>query len=134
MIDSLEERTLKELRDIAKDFHIVGRWSMPKQELIASIRSYLSQSKKRETSDYLKTIAPGTLVAFKLDKDKDIAMSGKFGGFDKGKIVIKTKKGTEFKLNEENVIWVKTGSRWPKWVFEHFRKEGSEVSDGISKK
>jgi len=47
-------------------------------------------------------------------------MSGKFISLENGKVTVESKKGTVFKLNPENIIWVKTGERWPKWVFNLF--------------
>ena len=57
-------------------------------------------------------------------------MSGKFVGVEHGKIIVESKKGTRYNLNPDNIIWVKTGTRWPKWVFSLFNntktKEGQD--------
>ena len=54
-------------------------------------------------------------------------MSGKLVSIEKGKVKVESKKGTLFKLNIENIIWVKTGDRWPRWVFALFNKNPKEV-------
>ena len=156
----MEKKTVKELRDIAKELKIVGRWDMTKAQLISAIEvEYASQNLSdddivfetdciikednsnqsegtqkvsKTTDEYIKTIKEGTLVAFKRNKNKDIAMSGKFVGFDETnekKVLIESKKGTLFKVNRENILWVKTGSRWPKWVFSLFNHEHESEED-----
>ena len=124
----LSNKTVKELRELAKEKDIVGRWDMTKQELIDALLK--TEDAKKTTQEYLSSVEPGTLVAFKRNKEKDIAMSGKFISFDGSKVLIESKRGTQFKVNPENVIWVKTGARWPKWVFSLFNKEESEVEGG----
>lgn len=122
----LQSKTVKELRELAKEKNISGRWDMNKKQLIDAIESSVEIPTKT-TSDYLSNIEPGTLVAFKRSNKKDLAMSGKFVSFIEGKVVIETKKGTQFRIKPENVIWVKTGTRWPKWVYSLFNKKESEV-------
>lgn len=89
------------------------------------------QKVSKTTDEYLKGIAVGTLVAFKRSKNKEVAMSGKFVSFNEAedKVLIESKKGTCFKVARENIVWVKTGARWPKWVFSLFNKEKEEVDE-----
>ena len=133
MKSRLEYYTVKELRALATRLKIVGRWSMTKKELIVALEPRISWADKtRTTKDYLSNVEPGTLVAFKRDLDKPIAMSGKLVGIKDGKVLVETKNGSKFKLDEENIIWVKTGTRWPRWVFAQFNKEDKEADDGLS--
>ncbi len=155
----MESKTVKELREIAKELNITGRWNMTKAQLIEAIEmeqvsqnltdediefetdciihddnanhSEGHQKVSKTTDEYIKSIKEGTLVAFKRNKNKEIAMSGKFVGFDENekKVLIESKKGTLFKVNRENILWVKTGSRWPKWVFLLFNHEKEEADD-----
>ena len=148
----LKLKKCDELREIAKHYNITGRWNMTKAQLIEAIekvsddksdevmfkgnnlikgensnQSEGSQKVTRTTLDYLQTAEPGTLVAFKRSQLKDIAMSGKLVSFKNGKVIVESKKGTLFKLNQESIIWVKTGDRWPSWVFALFNKSAKEV-------
>ena len=156
----LQNKTVKELRDIAKELNIVGRWNMNKAQLIEEITTIQAgidsfddsmiefdsdcvlkenetkapegnQKATRTTDDYLSNVEPGTLIAFRRNKEKDIAMSGKFVSFDSSeqKVLIKSKMGTIFKISRDKVLWVKTGARWPKWVYSMFnnKKEVGEV-------
>lgn len=153
-MNDLSKKTCKELREIAKGFGITGRWEMTKDELIKAIENVPdwsdediefetdciikqnsldetegSQMVKKTSRDYLNIIKVGTLVAFKRN-EKDIAMSGKFVEFDEhDNVMVMSKKGTLFKLRPENIIWVKTGTRWPKWVFNLFSNTKSKVAD-----
>ena len=88
-----------------------------------------SQKVSKATKDYLLSAEPGTLIAFKRSSSKDIAMSGKLVSIEGEKVTIESKKGTLFKINQENVIWVKTGERWPRWVFSMFNKPKEVESD-----
>lgn len=152
----MKEKTVKELREIAKELEIVGRWDMNKTQLIEAIemaqavqdlsdediefegdciikennsnQSEGTQKVTKTTDDYLNNIEAGTLVAFKRNS-KDIAMSGKFVSFDENNdnlVYIESKKGTIFKVTKANIIWVKTGARWPKWVFTLFNNKSDE--------
>lgn len=151
-MSDLSNKTCKELREIAKGCAIKGRWDMTKDELIKAIQDvYIysddsitfesdciikeedstqhrgSQKATKTTLDYLSTVEPGTLVAFTRKSAKNIAMSGKLVSIENGKVKVESKKGTLFKLNLENIIWVKTGDRWPRWVFALFNKNSKEV-------
>ena len=151
-MSDLSNKTCKELREIAKGCAIKGRWDMTKDELIKAIQDVYSlsddsitfesdciikeedstqhrgsQKATKTTLDYLSTVEPGTLVAFTRNSAKRVAMSGKLVSIENGKVKVESKKGTLFKLNIENIIWVKTGDRWPRWVFALFNKNAKEV-------
>ena len=150
-MEIMEKKTVKELREIAKELCIVGRWDMKKNELIEAINKVNqdfddrnisfetdciikseevikpegSQNVTATTEDYVNNIKEGTLVAFKRDMSKDIAMSGKFIGYEEKtkKVIIESKRGTKYRIQKENIIWVKTGSRWPRWVYSLFNNK-----------
>lgn len=157
----MKEKTVKELREIAKELEIVGRWDMNKTQLIEAIemaqavkelsdedielegdciikennsnQSEGTQNVTKTTDDYLNNIEPGVLVAFKRNS-KDIAMSGKFVSFDENNdnlVYVESKKGTMFKITKANIIWVKTGARWPKWVFTLFNHNKSDKQEVV---
>lgn len=80
------------------------------------------------TKDYLDNVEVGTLVAFKRKKE-NVAMSGKYVGRKGEKVIVESKRGTLYELHPECIIWVKTGARWPKWVFTLFNNPKEEVKD-----
>ena len=147
MTEELKNKTVKELRELAKEHGIVGRWDMNKAQLIEALSKVDveldfiisdeiktnpegSQNVTKTTLDYLNSVSAGTLVAFKRG-GKDIAMSGKLVEITtSGNVIVQSKKGTMFNLHPENIIWVKTGTRWPKWVFLLFNHKDKEVEEG----
>lgn len=76
---------------------------------------------KDSVSDYLRRADVGSIVAF--------SMSGKtVSGVIKAKtdteVTIETKNGTVFdNVPYTDVLWVKTGNRWPRWVFDLLKKK-----------
>lgn len=142
-MSDLRAKTCKELRDMAKDLGIVGRWDMNKAQLIEAIEAISYDDSeitfetgcvisKKTTLEYLSNAEPGTLVAFKKRKT-DAAMSGKFVEVNDGEVVVETKMGTIFKLMPADIIWVKTGARWPRWVFNLFMTKEVTNDNAISK-
>ena len=131
-MSDLANKTCKELRDIAKELNITGRWDMTKAQLIGeivharAIKKEGTPKAKKTTIEFLNNVEPGTLVAFKKNKSSDAVISAKLVSFEDGEVVVETKMGTTYTLHPSNIIWVKTGSRWPRWVFDLFRA-GKEV-------
>ena len=128
MNNELATKTVKELRDLAKERNIVGRWGMTKEELVNALSDV---QKSKTAQDYLNDISPGTLVAFTRGKNKDFAMSGKFVSHDisAGKVVVETKRGTLFSLSPSDFIWVKRGGRGPRWVYLMFNSKNRTGGD-----
>lgn len=153
----LSKKTCKELREIAKELNITGRWSMTKSELIEAINDCNNYSDasitfetdcvssgneiqdvvaKKTTIDYLKEAQPGTLIAF-MRRSYNSVMSGKLVGFKGNNVVlIESKKGTIFEVKFDNVAWVQTKSNsWPQWVYKLFNNKDKEekLDNAISK-
>ena len=55
-------------------------------------------------------------------------MSGKLIDRKGDKVIVESKLGTQYELTPECIIWVKTGKRWPKWVFSLFNNTLKEVT------
>lgn len=68
-------------------------------------------------SKYLETISKGTLVAFKLPDGevKSAKVVNKSTSDRKLKLI--TEYNAEYIVGFEDVLWVKTGRRWPKGVY-----------------
>lgn len=148
----LEKKTVKELRDIAKEKNIVGRWDMTKGNLVKSIleadsvsnkdcsakeekkivnktaketKEEVKESKKNETSvsfnkedrlQYVYNMPLGTIVAFTDGKKVRSAKVVK-RSCSKRRLKLETKSGQEYIISFDDVIWVKTGQRWPRGVY-----------------
>ena len=143
----MESKTVKELRAIACELGIIGRWSMNKSELIAAIGNFKSKeniqektSNEREglqkvtepfkpspeTKKYVDNIEEGTIIAFIHHYNKtnrDFYLSGIVHGKNgSGMLNVESKKGYKYTVKPDNVIWVKTGTRWPAFVIDLFNK------------
>lgn len=77
-----------------------------------------SVGKAKTKADYIETVDPGTLMAFRLPSGKVISakMVNRSSGRRKLKLV--TAYGKEYVASFDDVVWVRTGSRWPRGVYE----------------
>lgn len=160
MPNNYEKLTVKELREVAKNLNISGRWDMTKTQLIEAItraegekanvggitkvvdnnvNESATEEKvidnknhvEAETNEeipankvnteqkqkYLNNIQIGTIVAFKLSDNKAKSAKVIKKSTKNRKLQVETSYGAQYIIPFENVIWVKTGSRWPKGVY-----------------
>lgn len=157
----LENMKVKELREIAKNLNIVGRWEMKREQLIEAIK--IAQNKKEEKKDnmkeenkvvkeakvnpeikvdkpkssnhneYLKNVMVDDLIAFvdpirkRLETAKVIKKSNR-----NDKLKVETNYGLEFVIESKQIVWVKTGKRWPIWIYNVLKgKAPIETIKGI---
>lgn len=127
-LKSLRSKTVKELREIAKELNIVGRWEMNKKLLIENIehiqevleikKEQEEMENKKTTKDYAKDIPVGTIVAF---DSKGKTYSAKIRKITEKTFEVETITGKIFDINKDSVIWYKTGARWPKFVYNKLK-------------
>ncbi len=85
------------------------------------VKHPISKSK----DEYISNAHVGVIIAFKINEEK--ALSGKVEEIHENKFVVRTKNGIRFSVLKDNIIWVKTGNRWPKGVYM-LLKGGNENS------
>ena len=136
MQKNYNEMTRDELRQVAKEMDIPGRGKMTKQQLCDAIVSAVYAAskeakveEKREenkvvVSDvklcYINAIQQGTIVAFKtIINGHERVKSAAVVNISRSRQLLKlqTKYGAEYIINFSDVIWVKTGSKWPRGVY-----------------
>lgn len=137
--------TYKELIKEAKELKIVGRWDMRKDELIKAIEVKKKEISKTEEkakeiklnpikgredrsnkSAYIENVEPGVMVAFKFaNKAKSAKLIARNSKERKLKLV--TSYGKEYIVSYDDVLWIKTGPRWPKGVYRLLK--GLEVDE-----
>lgn len=113
----LEMMKLPALLLIAKERNIRGRHEMRKNQIIDAIIE-TNEPEAPEIGDrtkYVDNIRIGVLVAFRVNDQK--ALSGKIEEIHVAGFVVKTKNGIRFNVRKKNIMWVKTGERWPKGVY-----------------
>ena len=153
--ENLQNKTCKELRELAKDMNISGRWDMTKDQLIDAIlgaevleKNDESESAKdeckidnhenenveaenkveNESADikinmeqkmhYIENIDIGTIVAFRLSNGKVKSAKVVKKSTKNRKLKLETDYGAEYIISYEDVIWVRTGKRWPRGVYK----------------
>ena len=130
-MDNLSSKTVKELLAIAKEYHIVGRHDMKKQQLIDVIVEFEKAISKttviKTHEDYFKNLKSGDMVAFQFYNPfgKKIIRSAKVVNAYPGEegVTVQDKIGNEYFVYKSNILWVKTGKRWPKFVYLMFKGE-----------
>lgn len=158
----LEAKTKKELRAIATELEITGRWDMTKPQLIEAILraksaevskqeevvEEISQSAKDEDKvdnhecenvevedkvenesagvkvnmeqkmSYIENIDIGTIVAFRLSNGRAKSAKVTRKSTKNRKLKVETDYGAEYIISYDDVIWVRTGKRWPRGVYK----------------
>lgn len=72
---------------------------------------------KKTKATYIANITAGVIVAFKNDSDVYSGKVVEVPEDSESKFVIKTKNGSVYYVEPDNIIWVKTGSHWPNGIF-----------------
>lgn len=82
---------------------------------------------KKPQSEYINNIEVGMIIAFKISENK--AISAKVEKISRGSdsegismVYCRTKNGIEYKVPRKAIIWVKTGTRWPRGIFLQLKK------------
>lgn len=112
-VKDLNEKTYDELESLAKKL-LVEYEDRSKDELIKDIHQVILAEERK---NYIDRVEMGTLVAFKAESGK--VMSAKIIGRDRDtkRIKVITEYGLSFVVYYEDVLWVKTGKRWPKNIY-----------------
>lgn len=171
----LEAKTKKELRVIATELEITGRWDMTKPQLIDAILRAKSAKvgKQEEVVDanpqsandeckidnhegedveaenktenesagvkvnmeqkmsYIENIDIGTIVAFRLSNGKVKSAKVARKSTKNRKLKLETDYGAEYIVSYEDIVWVRTGKRWPRGVYKLLK--GQVDADGREK-
>ena len=72
--------------------------------------------------EYIKNLRKGTILAFRV-KCSEKVLSAMVIEINIVNITVETKNGTKFIIDRDSILWVKTGERWPKGIY-NLLKEG----------
>lgn len=149
----LEAKTRKELRAIATELNITGRWEMNKEQLIDAIlgAEVVKTTEKTESAKdeckvdnqeiveaenkdenksanvkinmeqkmhYIENVDIGAIVAFKLSNGKVKSAKVARKSTKNRKLKLETDYGAEYIVSYDDIIWVRTGKRWPRGVYK----------------
>ena len=142
--EELETKTVEELRKIGPKVGVKGCRKLKKAELIDAIideqpidvenKEVESVSEKSEVKTEEVVVTPAVptvsnreayvdsakvdmIVAFKLPNCKVKSAKIIKRSTPKRRFMVETKYGAQFVISFDDVIWVKTGTRWPKHVY-----------------
>lgn len=126
--ESLQNKTVQELRAIAKEKGVTGRWDMTKEQLVDALACENVESvesvevKEEATADdkkmkYVESVKIGTIVAFKMRNGKVKSAKVARKSTKNRKLKLITSYGAEYVVSYDDIVWVRTGKRWPKFVY-----------------
>lgn len=158
--ETLQHKTCKELRELAKNLNIQGRWNMTKERLIEAIlgveNAMDSESNKvmcQSTTDehkvdnhaddsraehveaeskvekdsagmnmeqkmsYIENVKVGTIVAFRLSNGRVKSAKVTKKSTKNRRLRLETSYGAEYIASYDDIVWVRTGKRWPRGVY-----------------
>lgn len=150
--ENLQNKTCKELRELAKNMSISGRWDMTKGQLIdailgAEVVKMTNESKSakdeckidnhekvvevedksekksasidmKQKMPYIENIEVGTLVAFRFSNGKVKSAKVTRKSTKNRKLKLETDYGAEYIVSYDDIVWVRTGKRWPRGVYK----------------
>lgn len=151
--ENLQNKTCKELRELAKGMNISGRWDMTKEQLIDAIlgaevvqtadkpesakdeckidnhdvaevedkaekESASVEVDMKQKMPYIENIEIGTLVAFRLSNGKVKSAKVTRKSTKNRKLKLETDYGAEYIVSYDDIVWVRTGKRWPRGVYK----------------
>lgn len=130
--DELQKQKARDLMKFASSLGIKGAWDMRKAELIEAILANQKQPEEKEEvasknqveepdweskQKYCQEAPLGTLVAFiapngKCKSAKIVNRSSK-----RQMLKLETEYQQEFVVPYKDIVWVRTGTRWPRGVY-----------------
>ena len=76
---------------------------------------------------YIENLEPGLLIAY---KEGDELKSGKILKVQELEVFVEQFGGLKRNVLKNQIVWVKTGSRWPKEIFKLLRGDNNEEDSG----
>ena len=75
-------------------------------------------NKIKDRNFYLNTLSEGNIIAFNVDGNM---YSGKVVSMDFGSIAVKTKNGSVYFIQKNDIAWVKNGTHWPQGIYNSLK-------------
>lgn len=111
----MEKITKAKLLETAKQLGIVGRHRMTKEQLHGEVKRLKQKDGKKR---YLDSLNKGILVAFKKEGK---VLSGKVDKVMEESVELTTRLGSMYAIKKCDILWVKTGERWPRNIYNLLR-------------
>ena len=123
-----ENNNMEEIREatISEDSTVEKVEAMQAEDEIAADNSYATLiSHKKTPGEYIDNVEVGMIIAFATEPEKAISAKVKeiFRAEDNGvkEVLAVSKNGYTYKVPRAAIIWVKTGHRWPRGIYDKLR-------------
>lgn len=126
--EELGKKKVRELMKLATSLGIKGAWNMKKDDLINQISGLESDNDK---NDRIQNSPIGTIVAFKAPGGRIRSAKIKLRSTANRRLLVCTEYDAEYNISYDDVIWVKSGKRWPKGVYNLLKgraADGKQIS------
>lgn len=126
--EELGKKKARELMKLATSLGIKGAWNMKKDDLINQISGLESDNDK---NDRIQNALIGTIVAFKAPGGRIRSAKIKLRSTANRRLLVCTEYDAEYNISYDDVIWVKSGKRWPKGVYNLLKgraADGKQIS------
>ena len=126
--EELGKKKARELMKLATSLGIKGAWNMKKDDLINQISGLESDNDK---NDRIQNAPIGTIVAFKSPGGRIRSAKIKLRSTANRRLLVCTEYDAEYNISYDDVIWVKSGKRWPKGVYNLLKgraADGKQIS------
>lgn len=123
-----ENNNMEEIREatIPEDSAVERVEAVQAEDEIAADNSYATLiSHKKTPGEYIDNVEVGMIIAFATEPEKAISAKVKeiFKAEDNGvkEVLAVSKNGYTYKVPRAAIIWVKTGHRWPRGIYDKLR-------------
>lgn len=123
-----ENGNMEEIREatISEDSTVEKVEAVQAEDEIAIDNSYATLiSHKKTPGEYIDNVEVGMIIAFATEPEKAISAKVKeiFRAEDNGvkEVLAVSKNGYTYKVPRAAIVWVKTGHRWPRGIYDKLR-------------
>lgn len=134
-----ENGNMEEIREatISEDSTVEKVEAVQAEDEIAADNSYATLiSHKKTPGEYIDNVEVGMIIAFATEPEKAISAKVKeiFRAEDNGvkEVLAVSKNGYTYKVPRAAIIWVKTGHRWPRGIYDKLRNSYVKKEDATA--
>lgn len=134
-----ENGNMEEIREatISEDSTVEKVEAVQAEDEIAADNSYATLiSHKKTPGEYIDNVEVGMIIAFATEPEKAISAKVKeiFRAEDNGvkEVLAVSKNGYTYKVPRAAIVWVKTGHRWPRGIYDKLRNSYIKREEAIT--
>lgn len=113
-VEELDSMPVEKLLEMLNENNIAYPRDYDRDTLISLLKTVPEDG---STKNYIDEAEVGMLVAFRTDKGKVKSAKITRKSSNEHKLLLETKYGAQFIVDYQDIIWVNTTGRWPRWVF-----------------